>query len=71
MSSLLIRSSAWKARTPKAGGPSWRARLARAIVDEWRVRRAKAEMHALDDLMLRDMGLGRCGIEHAVRFGRD
>ena len=71
MSSLLIGSSAWEARTPKAGAPSRWARLARAIVDEWRVRRAKAEMHALDGPVLRDMGLGRCGIEHAVRFGRD
>jgi hypothetical protein len=53
MSSLLIGSSAWEARTPKAGGPSRWAR------------------HALDDPVLRDMGLGRCGIEHAVRFGRD
>ena len=71
MSSLLIGSTAREARVPPAAGPSWPARLARAVVDGWRVRRVQAEMLALDDLVLGDMGLGRCGIEHAVRFGRD
>ena len=69
MSSLLIGSTAREAHVPPAG-PSWPARLARAVVDGWRVHRARAEMLALDDLVLGDMGLGRCGIEHAVRFGR-
>ncbi len=43
----------------------------RAIVDGYRIRRAIVEMRALDDRMLRDLGLNRTGIERAVRFGRE
>ena len=51
-------------------GPSWWMRLMRKIVDAYRVRRAMTQMSALDNRMLRDLGLDRAGIEHAVRFGR-
>ena len=72
MSSLSIPCPALG--TPASGAdaepPRW-ARLARAIVGEYRVRRALREMRALDDRSLRDIGLRRCGIDHAARFGRD
>jgi len=71
MFSLLIEYSAQEVRAAEAVvGPSWWMRLMRAIVDAYRVRRAMAQMRALDDRMLRDLGVNRAGIEHAVRFGR-
>ena len=46
-------------------------RVARAAVAEYHARRAARHLMGLDDLMLRDIGLDRGGIEHVVRFGRD
>jgi uncharacterized protein YjiS (DUF1127 family) len=72
MFSLLVEYSAREVRAAEIiVGPSWWARLMRAIVDGYRIRRAIVEMRALDDRMLRDLGLNRTGIERAVRFGRE
>ena len=46
-------------------------RPARAVADWYRTRRAVSGLKALDDRLLRDIGLCRCGIDYAVRFGRD
>ncbi len=71
MSSLLIEASAPKTRAPSgAAGLSRWVRLARRIANEYRIRRATREMRALDDRMLRDVGLDRGGLEHAARFAR-
>jgi uncharacterized protein YjiS (DUF1127 family) len=71
MFSLLVEYSAQDVRAAETvAGPSWWMRLMRTIVDAYRVRRAMAQMSALDNRMLRDLGLDRAGIEHAVRFGR-
>jgi uncharacterized protein YjiS (DUF1127 family) len=71
MSSLLIECSAPKAYAPSvAAGPSRWVRLARRIADEYRIRRATREMRALDDRMLRDLGLDCGDVERAARFGR-
>ena len=71
MSSLLIEYSAQKVRAVEAAAStSWGVRLMRTMVDTYRVHRAMTQMRALDDRMLRDLGLDRAGIEHAVRFGR-
>src|SRR3954447_3341886 len=71
MSTLSIPCPVREAYAPETAGPSWWARLARAVADECRVRRAMTEMRTLDGRALRDLGLDRAGIEHAVRFGRD
>jgi uncharacterized protein YjiS (DUF1127 family) len=47
------------------------AGVARTAVAEYRARRAVRTLRSFDDLMLRDIGVDRCGIEHAVRTGRD
>jgi MFS family permease len=41
-----------------------------ALAAEWRLRRAIRELESLDEHRLRDLGLTRGNIEHAVRFGR-
>lgn len=46
------------------------ARLAAHMKHEQRLRRAQAELAALDDHALRDIGVTRHDIEHAVRTGR-
>jgi uncharacterized protein YjiS (DUF1127 family) len=71
MSSLLIGCSPLEISAPEAtAGPSWWERLARRIANEYRIRRAEREVAALDDSMLRDIGLDRGGAEYAARFGR-
>ena len=72
MFSLLIEYSAREVRAVEtvAGSSRW-TRLMRVVVDGYCLRRAITEMHALDDRTLRDLGLDRTGIEHAVRFGRE
>ena len=71
MSSLLIGCSALETFAPEAAdGPSWWERLARRVANEYRIRRAMRELRALDDRMLRDIGLDRGGAEYAARFGR-
>jgi uncharacterized protein YjiS (DUF1127 family) len=45
--------------------------IAAAIVDERRIRRDMRELRAMDDAMLKDIGLTRADIGTAVRYGRD
>jgi uncharacterized protein YjiS (DUF1127 family) len=49
-----------------------RARNVVPMVHEWwRLRRAVVDLQSMPDRMLRDIGLTREEIGHAVRFGRD
>jgi uncharacterized protein YjiS (DUF1127 family) len=45
--------------------------LIAAISDELRIRRDMRQLTAMDDHMLKDIGLGRSEIEYRVRHGRD
>jgi uncharacterized protein YjiS (DUF1127 family) len=54
----------------------WLARIASTIARFWsrghrerHTRSMIAKLHALDDAMLKDMGIHRCQIESAVRSG--
>jgi uncharacterized protein YjiS (DUF1127 family) len=47
------------------------ARLAAAISYELRIRRDMRQLMAMDEHMLRDIGLTRADIGSAVRYGRD
>jgi uncharacterized protein YjiS (DUF1127 family) len=47
------------------------ARLAATIAEELRIRRDMRELRAMDDCMLKDIGLTRADIDSAVRYGRD
>ena len=38
---------------------------------ERRIRKAAVQLTQFDDRLLRDMGIDRCRIERAVRYGRD
>ena len=49
---------------------TWGTRLARNLADEWLLRCVIRELHQLDDRTLADIGITRCGIEYAVRYGR-
>ena len=64
-------------RAREVAGPTWWARSreglahAAAAVSRWhRLRREARRLMALDDRMLRDVGLGRGEIKRAVRGGR-
>jgi uncharacterized protein YjiS (DUF1127 family) len=74
MTTLMIPCTMREAFTPELvapAAPSWWVRLARRIADGRRARRAMRELRGLDDRMLRDLGLGRSGIEYVVWHGRD
>jgi uncharacterized protein YjiS (DUF1127 family) len=45
--------------------------IAAAIADELRIRRDMRQLRAMDDGMLKDIGLTRADIGTAVRYGRD
>jgi uncharacterized protein YjiS (DUF1127 family) len=45
--------------------------IAVAIADELRIRRDMRELRAMDESMLKDIGLTRADIGTAVRYGRD
>ena len=47
------------------------ARLAAAISHELRIRRDIRQLMAMDEHMLRDIGLTRADIGRAARYGRD
>jgi uncharacterized protein YjiS (DUF1127 family) len=49
----------------------WRAIEAPSVADELRVRRDMRQLRAMDDYMLKDIGLTRADIGSAVRYGRD
>jgi uncharacterized protein YjiS (DUF1127 family) len=46
-------------------------RLVAAATQAYRVRQAKRQLMALDDQLLRDLGVGRGEIERVVHSGRD
>jgi uncharacterized protein YjiS (DUF1127 family) len=58
---------------PPLGGVVTRsvARIATAIANELRIRRDMRQLLAMDDVMLKDIGLTRADIGAAVRYGRD
>ena len=71
MSSLLIGCSALEAYALEAAdAPPWWVRLTRLVANEYRIRRGTRELLALDDQMLRDIGLDRGSVEYAARFGQ-
>jgi uncharacterized protein YjiS (DUF1127 family) len=45
--------------------------IAVAIADELRIRRDMRQLRAMDEAMLKDIGLTRADIGTAVRYGRD
>ena len=47
------------------------AGIVAAIAEELRIRRDMRELRAMDDCMLKDIGLTRADIGSAVRYGRD
>ena len=47
------------------------ARIAVAIADELRIRRDMRQLRAMDESMLKDIGLTRADVGTAVRYGRD
>ena len=47
------------------------SRLIAAIGDELRLRRDMRQLAAMDDHMLKDIGVRRCEIDYCVRYGRD
>ena len=51
-----------------ARGVAW---LIAVIADELRIRRDMRQLAAMDDHMLKDIGLRRSEIEYCVRYGRD
>jgi uncharacterized protein YjiS (DUF1127 family) len=51
-----------------ARGLAW---LIAGIANELRIRRDMRQLAAMDDHMLKDIGLRRSEIEYCVRYGRD
>ena len=51
-----------------ARGLAW---LAAAIANELRIRRDMRQLAAMDDQMLKDIGLRRSEVEYCVRYGRE
>jgi uncharacterized protein YjiS (DUF1127 family) len=47
------------------------ARFAAAVADELRIRRDMRQLRAMDDCMLKDIGVTRADIGSAVRYDRD
>jgi uncharacterized protein YjiS (DUF1127 family) len=64
----------WSSAAPDASHATWLGARLRALADRIerraRERRAIAELAALDDYMLHDIGLTRADIVNAVRYGR-
>jgi uncharacterized protein YjiS (DUF1127 family) len=47
------------------------ARIAAAVAEELRIRSDMRQLRAMDDHMLKDIGLTRLDVGSAVRYGRD
>ncbi len=58
------------ARLARMGWIRALGRLGSRLTVEWRLRQEIRAVAGLDDAMLRDIGLARGGVEHAVRCGR-
>ena len=58
-------------RGPCRGRDRHRGGDRRRIAEELRIRRDMRELRAMDDCMLKDIGLTRADIGSAVRYGRD
>ncbi len=56
---------------PRAWSLRGMGRILAALMLEHRARRATRHLMALDDYMLRDMGISRADIDRVVRIGRD
>jgi uncharacterized protein YjiS (DUF1127 family) len=56
LAGIVIRIAAW---------------IARAMADELRIRRDMRQLMAMDENMLKDIGLTRADIGSALRYGRD
>jgi uncharacterized protein YjiS (DUF1127 family) len=77
MSITIIGQSSTPSSAKPVTARSWLTvlqRLARQqivrIMDRRRVRRDALALLAMDDRTLADIGLHRCEVEHAVRYGR-
>ena len=57
-------------RRPFSNGALGVRRVLRAAVREWRVRQSARTLQALDDRMLRDIGIARSEIAYRVRLHR-
>ena len=78
MSPLVLMRPVARSSPPLAGfgvaaGPLWRglARAAAWPARAWRARRHLAELGAMSDLQLRDIGLTRADVISATAFPRD
>jgi uncharacterized protein YjiS (DUF1127 family) len=73
---VYVRPRPYRPEPQIANTPYWArlltglARVTATAFAEYRVRRAARHLMSFDDLMLRDIGIGRGEIEYAVRVGR-
>lgn len=71
MSQLSSISSSHEAASLDPPTALQRLRVAwRRLMAEWRLRRDLRQIAEFDSYMLKDIGLGQGGLEHAVRHGR-
>jgi uncharacterized protein YjiS (DUF1127 family) len=70
MSAFTIRTARSAAENVSHWGRNW-LELAAQLAHEWEVRRASRALEALDDAMLRDVGVARGDIDYAARYGRN
>lgn len=63
--------SAFTLRSTVPARPTVLARLVTAVAAEWRAYTASRTLLMLDDHALRDIGVSRAEIGHAVRHGRN
>jgi uncharacterized protein YjiS (DUF1127 family) len=70
MSLIMNCEAATQLTSVSVAKPSFLARLIAAIAREVRIRRDMRTLSSFDDAMLHDIGLGRSGLEEAIRHGR-